>query len=263
MFVVACAGMGSAAGRTLGGGVSYQLGDYSFTQAYPDTTYEFSATAPALRYALDLTSGPWRVSEFLTTKDASEGQCDDDWDLATGDEEDYGRVTSFGGDVAYLFDLGSFRLGPPVGYRDTVIAAGFKYPAEGRFAGWGYGIQASGMRLGAEVSTSFAGRFSVSGSIGYSPSLAVFEIYEDLYNHVEGGEYERYVDSWQVLDPDKSSSYDVSIDASARLTDTIEIVGGYRYESAGIGIDPTISYWGASGYTMKASLFHLGARCSF
>ncbi|MGI6132268.1 MAG: hypothetical protein ACOYES_10405 [Bacillota bacterium] len=275
LLVLAWAGLAGAAELRLGAKIVYQVGDYALTVLRADDTdattrYESASSAPPLRFELGMTSGAWNLSGFLTTKSFGDGKLDhgllvksdqgNEYDEE--DYEDYGGVTAFGGDLAHLFDVGSFKLGPSIGYRSTQVTAGLKTCDEGGSAAQGEGLRTRGVRLGAEASATLSDRFSFTASLGCSPRLAIAEI-EEIASDAVGGVHWRFYGAHDISKPVKACSFDLAITASARVIPAVEIVGGYRYEGIRVEIDPAASEFGASGYAVNASVFHIGAECRF
>ena len=275
LLVLAWAGLAGAAELRLGATIVYQVGNYALAVLSADDTdeptrYESTASAPPLRFELGLTSGAWSLSGFLTTKSFGDGKLDhgllgefDEPDEGDeGDFLDYGGVTAFGGDLAYLFDVGSFKLGPSIGYRSTQVTAGLKECDERGFAAQGEGLRTRGFRLGAEASAALSDRFSLVASLGCSPRLAIAEI-EEIASDADGVIHWRFYGAHDIPEPVKAYSFDLAITASARVVPAVEIVGGYRYEGIRVEIDPAASWRDNSGYAVNASVFHIGAECRF
>jgi len=273
LLVLAWAGLANAAELRLGATIVYQVGNYALAVLSADDTdeptrYESTASAPPLRFELDLTSGAWSLSSFLTTKSFGDGKLDHGLLVRSAqgaeddDYEDYGGVTAFGGDLAYLFDVGSFKLGPSIGYRSMQVTAGLKQYDEVGFAAQGEGLRTRGFRLGAEASAALSDRFSFAASLGCSPRLAVAEI-EEIAADADGGIRWRSCLAHDIPAPGKAFSFDLAITASARVVPTVDIVGGYRYEGIRVEIDPAASWRDNSGYAVNASVFHIGAECRF
>jgi len=273
LLVLAWAGLANAAELRLGATIVYQVGNYALAVLSADDTdeptrYESTASAPPLRFELGLTSGAWSLSSFLTTKSFGDGKLDHGL-LAKSAQgakddyyEDYGGVTAFGGDLAYLFDVGSFKLGPSIGYRSTQVTAGLKECDERGFAAQGEGLRTRGFRLGAEASAALSDRFSLVASLGCSPRLAIAEI-EEIASDADGVIHWRFYGAHDIPEPVKAYSFDLAITASARVVPAVEIVGGYRYEGIRVEIDPAASWRDNSGYAVNASVFHIGAECRF
>jgi len=273
LLVLAWAGLANAAELRLGATIVYQVGNYALAVLSADDTdeptrYESTASAPPLRFELGLTSGAWSLSSFLTTKSFGDGKLDHGLLVRSAqgaeddDYEDYGGVTAFGGDLAYLFDVGSFKLGPSIGYRSMQVTAGLKQYDEVGFAAQGEGLRTRGFRLGAEASAALSDRFSFAASLGCSPRLAVAEI-EEIAADADGGIRWRSCLAHDIPAPGKAFSFDLAITASARVVPTVDIVGGYRYEGIRVEIDPAASWRDNSGYAVDASVFHIGAECRF
>ena len=273
LLVLAWAGLANAAELRLGATIVYQVGNYALAVLSADDTdeptrYESTASAPPLRFELGLTSGAWSLSSFLTTKSFGDGKLDHGLLVRSAqgaeddDYEDYGGVTAFGGDLAYLFDVGSFKLGPSIGYRSMQVTAGLKQYDEVGFAAQGEGLRTRGFRLGAEASAALSDRFSFAASLGCSPRLAVAEI-EEIAADADGGIRWRSCLAHDIPAPGKAFSFDLAITASARVVPTVDIVGGYRYEGIRVEIDPAASWRDNSGYAVNASVFHIGAECRF
>jgi len=273
LLVLAWAGLANAAELRLGATIVYQVGNYALAVLSADDTdeptrYESTASAPPLRFELGLTSGAWSLSSFLTTKSFGDGKLDHGLLVKSAqgaeddDYEDYGGVTAFGGDLAYLFDVGSVKLGPSIGYRSMQVTAGLKQYDEVGFAAQGEGLRTRGFRLGAEASTALSDRFSFAASLGCSPRLAVAEI-EEIAADADGGIRWRSCLAHDIPEPAKAYSFDLAITASARVVPAVEIVGGYRYEGIRVEIDPAASWRNNSGYAVNASVFHIGAECRF
>lgn len=275
LFVLAWAGLASAAELGLGGRIVYQVGNYALAILRANgtdgmTRYESTASAPPLRFELGLTSGAWNLNGFLTAKSFGDGKLDhgllggpDEPD--EGDEEDYvdyGGVAAFGGDLSYLFNVGPFKLGPSIGYRNTQVTAGLKECDERGFAAQGEGLRTRGFRLGAEASAALSDRFSFAASIGCSPRLAIAEI-EEIASDADGVIHWRFYGAHDIPEPIKAYSFDLAITASARVIPAVEIVGGCRYEGIRVEIDPAASWRESSGYAVNASIFHFGAECRF
>ena len=172
LLVSAWAGLAGAAELGLGGKIVYQTGNYAFTiletgETDGTTRYESSVSAPPLRFELGVTSGAWNLNGFLTTK--SFGDAELDPDLLGDADKDCGGVTAFGGDLAYRFDVGSFKLAPSIGYRSMQTTIGQKDSSAGVVHAWGRGLRTRGVRLGAEASATLSDRFSFSASLGCSP----------------------------------------------------------------------------------------------
>ena len=275
LLVLAWAGLAGAAELRLCATIVYQVGNYALTihranETNGMTRYESTASAPPLRFELGLTSGAWRLSSSLTTKSFGDGKLDHGLlgDLDEPDEGDeggyldYGGVTAFGGDLAYLFDVESFKFGPSIGCRSTQVTAGLKEYDEVGFAAQGEGLRARGVRLGAEASATPRDRFSLAASLGFSPRLAIAEI-EEIASDGDGVIHWRFYGAHDIPEPVKAYSFDLEITASARVVPVIEIVGGYRYEGIRVEMDPAASRRGNSGYAVNASVFHIGAECRF
>jgi hypothetical protein len=273
LLVLAWAGLANAAELRLGATIVYQVGNYALAVLSADDTdeptrYESTASAPPLRFELGLTSGAWSLSSFLTTKSFGDGKLDHGLLVKSAqgaeddDYEDYGGVTAFGGDLAYLFDVGSVKLGPSIGYRSMQVTAGLKQYDEVGFAAQGEGLRTRGFRLGAEASAALSDRFSFAASLGCSPRLAVAEI-EEIAADADGGIRWRSCLAHDIPAPGKAYSFDLAITASARVVPAVEIVGGYRYEGIRVEIDPAASWRNNSGYAVNASVFHIGAECRF
>ena len=266
LLVSAWAGLAGAAELGLGGKIVYQTGNYAFTiletgETDGTTRYESSVSAPPLRFELGVTSGAWNLNGFLTTK--SFGDAELDPDLLGDADKDCGGVTAFGGDLAYRFDVGSFKLAPSIGYRSMQTTIGQKDSSAGVVHAWGRGLRTRGVRLGAEASATLSDRFSFSASLGCSPRLAVAEVFEVAIDAADEGVHYRYYVALDVLKPDKAYSFDLAISAAARVIPAVEIVGGYRYEGISVELDPSASEFWASGYAVNASVFHIGAECRF
>ena len=273
LLVLAWAGLANAAELRLGATIVYQVGNYALAVLSADDTdeptrYESTASAPPLRFELGLTSGAWSLSSFLTTKSFGDGKLDHGLLVRSAqgaeddDYEDYGGVTAFGGDLAYLFDVGSFKLGPSIGYRSMQVTAGLKQYDEVGFAAQGEGLRTRGFRLGAEASAALSDRFSLVASLGCSPRLAIAEI-EEIASDADGVIHWRFYGAHDIPEPVKAYSFDLAITASARVVPAVEIVGGYRYEGIRVEIDPAASWRDNSGYAVNASVFHIGAECRF
>lgn len=266
LLVSAWAGLAGAAELGLGGKIVYQTGNYAFTiletgETDGTTRYESSVSAPPLRFELGVTSGAWNLNGFLTTK--SFGDAELDPDLLSDADKDCGGVTAFGGDLAYRFDVGSFKLAPSIGYRSMQTTIGQKDSSAGVVHAWGRGLRTRGVRLGAEASATLSDRFSFSASLGCSPRLAVAEIFEIATDAADEGVHYRHYIAFDVSKPDKAYSFDLAISAAARVIPAVEIVGGYRYEGISVELDPSASEFDASSYAVNASVFHIGAECRF
>ncbi|HAI87468.1 MAG TPA: hypothetical protein DCL63_10825 [Firmicutes bacterium] len=266
LFVSVWSGLAGAAELGLGGKIVYQAGNYAFTtlgtsETDGTTRYESSVSAPPLRFELGVTSVAWNLNGFLTTKSFGEAELDPE--LLGDADEGCGGVTAFGGDLAYRFDVGSFKLGPSIGYRSMQTTVGQKHSSEGGVHAWGRGFRTRGVRLGAEASATLSDRFSFSASLGCSPRLAVAEIVEIANDIADEGVHYRHCIVFGVPKPDKAYSFDLAISAAARVIPAVEIVGGYRYEGIRVELDPSASEFGASGYAVNASVFHIGAECRF
>ena len=255
----------SAAELTLGGGIVYQLGSYGFTFSNGDeeAPYDCSASAPPLRYELSLAYGRWNLNGFLTKQILGHGTVDEDLVELEENLAYYGGVTAFGGDVAYLFDIGSFKLGPSIGYRSTQVISGVKSSDETGFGAEGIGFQTRGLRLGAYTEAALGDRFSFGASLGCSPRLGVAEISEGRFSDTEDHMHGYYSQVHEIPAPSKAFSFDLAVTASVRVMPAIEIVGGYRYEHASIELDPESSSHNVSAYTMNASVLSVGARYRF
>ena len=259
------ASLASASELTLGGGVAYQLGNYAFTISENDVEepYKCSASAAPLRYELGVGYGAWSLTGFLSTRDLGKGEVDDRLSQPDEDVVDYGGMTAFGADISYLFDLGSLKIGPSVGYRSTRVVAGVKRLDEAASVAQGRGLQTRGFRLGAEASAVLRDRFAFAASLGCSPRVAVVEVEElTFHNNADhvSGDYDIYN---AVPEPDKAFAFDLAVTASVRVIPAVEIVGGYRYGSTCIELDPEASFINAYAYSVKESVFHVGARCRF
>ena len=266
LLVSAWAGLAGAAELGLGGKIVYQTGNYAFTiletgETDDTTRYESSVSAPPLRFELGVTSGAWNLNGFLTTK--SFGDAELDPDLLGDADKDCGGVTAFGGDLAYRFDVGSFKLAPSIGYRSMQTTIGQKDSSAGVVHAWGRGLRTRGVRLGAEASATLSDRFSFSASLGCSPRLAVAEIFEIANDFADESVPYRHYIVFDVSKPDKAYSFDLAISAAARIIPAVEIVGGYRYEGISVELDPSASEFDASSYAVNASVFHIGAECRF
>ena len=266
LLVSAWAGLAGAAELGLGGKIVYQTGNYAFTiletgETDGTTRYESSVSAPPLRFELGVTSGVWNLNGFLTTK--SFGDAELDPDLLGDADKDCGGVTAFGGDLAYRFDVGSFKLAPSIGYRSMQTTIGQKDSSAGVVHAWGRGLRTRGVRLGAEASATLSDRFSFSASLGCSPRLAVAEIFEIANDIADESVHYRHYIAFDVSRPDKAYSFDLAISAAARVIPAVEIVGGYRYEGISVELDPSASEFDASSYAVNASVFHIGAECRF
>lgn len=266
LLVSAWAGLAGAAELGLGGKIVYQTGNYAFTiletgETDDTTRYESSVSAPPLRFELGVTSGAWNLNGFLTTKSFGEAELDPD--LLGDADKDCGGVTAFGGDLAYRFDVGSFKLAPSIGYRSMQTTIGQKDSSEGEVHAWGRGLRTRGVRLGAEASATLSDRFSFSASLGCSPRLAVAEIFEIANDFADESVPYRHYIVFDVSKPDKAYSFDLAISAAARIIPAVEIVGGYRYEGIRVELGTSASEFWASGYAVNASVFHIGAECRF
>jgi len=266
LLVSAWAGLAGAAELGLGGKIVYQTGNYAFTiletgETDDTTRYESSVSAPPLRFELGVTSGAWNLNGFLTTKSFGEAELDPD--LLGDADKDCGGVTAFGGDLAYRFDVGSFKLAPSIGYRSMQTTIGQKDSSEGEVHAWGRGLRTRGVRLGAEASATLSDRFSFSASLGCSPRLAVAEIFEIANDFADESVHYRHYIVFDVSKPDKAYSFDLAISAAARIIPAVEIVGGYRYEGIRVELGTSASEFWASGYAVNASVFHIGAECRF